>query len=254
MHRLTSSRPSPAMIVALVALGVALGGTSYAAVTLPKNSVSSRQLKNNSITSPKVKDRSLKAQDFAQGELPAGAKGADGAPGPKGDRGPPGERGATGTVDTSNFFTKSESDGRFLATGGTAANASQLGGIGANGFVRGNRFWLTYVVDAGNTSDVGVSNQGGVRINCSDPASTSVRWVAGPGGAVWTDNGTGSTTFGTLGAGGLGTSVAVPNAGHVTWLAGSGSDLDLVEAFVISGPGGANSCQVTFQVDRNRAG
>ena len=37
-------RPSPAMIVALAALFVALGGTSYAAFSLPKNSVGSAQM------------------------------------------------------------------------------------------------------------------------------------------------------------------------------------------------------------------
>jgi len=33
-------------------------------------------LKNNSVTSAKVKDRSLRAKDFALGQLPAGAPGA----------------------------------------------------------------------------------------------------------------------------------------------------------------------------------
>jgi hypothetical protein len=37
--------PSPALAVALLALFVALGGTGYAAVTLQKNSVGSKQLR-----------------------------------------------------------------------------------------------------------------------------------------------------------------------------------------------------------------
>ena len=48
-------RPSPAMVVACLALGLALGGTSYAAVKLPKNSVGAKQLKKNAVTSPKIK-------------------------------------------------------------------------------------------------------------------------------------------------------------------------------------------------------
>ena len=41
--------PSPSMIVAVVALIIALGGTSYAAINLPKNSVGSKQLKKKPI-------------------------------------------------------------------------------------------------------------------------------------------------------------------------------------------------------------
>jgi hypothetical protein len=48
-------RPSPALLVSLVALFVALGGTSYAAITsLPKNSVGTAQLKNGAVTAPKI--------------------------------------------------------------------------------------------------------------------------------------------------------------------------------------------------------
>lgn len=87
-------RPSPAMIVAVVALVIALGGGAYAATSLPRNSVGPTQIRNNAVTTPKirnnsinsakVKDRSLTAKDFKQGSLP------------RGDRGPQGPRGATG--------------------------------------------------------------------------------------------------------------------------------------------------------------
>ena len=46
--------PSPAMAVALIALIVALGGTSYAAFMLPKNSVGTKQLKNGAVTTKKL--------------------------------------------------------------------------------------------------------------------------------------------------------------------------------------------------------
>jgi hypothetical protein len=75
-------RPSPTMIVALVALMVAMGGTGYAAVRLPKNSVGSKQIKKNAVTSAKVKNASLQASDLAAGQLPAGAQGDPGPPGP----------------------------------------------------------------------------------------------------------------------------------------------------------------------------
>ena len=43
MKRLLRHRPSPAMVVSLLALTVALGGTGYAAIVLPANSVGTTQ-------------------------------------------------------------------------------------------------------------------------------------------------------------------------------------------------------------------
>jgi hypothetical protein len=57
MHRI--SRPSPALIVAIIALIVSMGGTGYAAFTLPRNSVGTKQLRNGSVTAAKVKRHSL---------------------------------------------------------------------------------------------------------------------------------------------------------------------------------------------------
>src|SRR5437016_8036282 len=56
-HRV--SRPSPALIIALIALMVSLGGTGYAAFTLPRDSVGTQQLQNGAVTAAKVKRHSL---------------------------------------------------------------------------------------------------------------------------------------------------------------------------------------------------
>jgi hypothetical protein len=64
-------RPSPAMVIACLALLVALSGTSYAKIlALPVNSVGTPQLKANAVTSPKVRNHSLLAVDFKPGQLP----------------------------------------------------------------------------------------------------------------------------------------------------------------------------------------
>jgi hypothetical protein len=65
--------PSPAMVVACIALTVALAGTSYA-ITLPRNSVGKAQLKQNAVVSAKVQDRSLQKRDLKAGVIPAGLK------------------------------------------------------------------------------------------------------------------------------------------------------------------------------------
>ncbi len=87
--------PTPAMVVACVALLASLGGVSYAAGVLPENSVGTAQLqkkavsasklKKNAVTGAKVKNGTLKAADFGAGQLPAGPKGDPGPQGPKGD-------------------------------------------------------------------------------------------------------------------------------------------------------------------------
>jgi len=90
--------PSPASVIASLALLVALGGTSIAAVSaLPRSSVGTAQLKTgavttakirgNAVTSAKVQNRSLLRADFAAGQLPAGPigpQGPQGAPGVSG--------------------------------------------------------------------------------------------------------------------------------------------------------------------------
>lgn len=97
-------RLSYANVMATVAVFVALGGTSVAAVALKRGSVKGKHIASNAITSPKVKDRSLRARDFALGQLPAGAKGATGAAGAAGasgaagPQGPAGRDGQTGAV------------------------------------------------------------------------------------------------------------------------------------------------------------
>jgi hypothetical protein len=69
------------MVVACVALIVALGGTGYAAITLPRNSVGSKQLRANAVTSSKVRNGSLTRRDFRGDALPRGPRGAQGPPG-----------------------------------------------------------------------------------------------------------------------------------------------------------------------------
>jgi hypothetical protein len=47
--------PSPALVISLIALFVALGGTTYAATNLPENSVGTEQLRKSAVTSVKIK-------------------------------------------------------------------------------------------------------------------------------------------------------------------------------------------------------
>jgi hypothetical protein len=83
-----------ANVTATLALFVALGGSSYAAVTLPRNSVGSAQLKTNSVgpsetkrnavRSSEIRDRSIRLRDISKSTRDAlhGQIGPAGPPGP----------------------------------------------------------------------------------------------------------------------------------------------------------------------------
>jgi hypothetical protein len=143
MSRLWGHRPSPAMVVAVLALSVALAGTSYAAIKLPANSVGTRQVKDSAITSRKVKDRSLLAQDFRAGQFipgPAGPPGPQGFQGPRGPQGPEGPAAVT-TVDVVDSGAAAPSPVETMCPDGETAT-------GGGGTTSGSLTESTPVVDA----------------------------------------------------------------------------------------------------------
>jgi hypothetical protein len=99
-------RQSPSMIVAMLALFVAMGGTAIAASSAL---ITGKQIKNSSITGLDVKNKSLTPKDF-KGSV-RGPRGLTGLKGDKGDTGPP---------------------------GAPNPNADTLDGIDSTGFVRPN--------------------------------------------------------------------------------------------------------------------
>ncbi len=92
----TRSKLTYANVIATVALFVALGGTSYAALTLPKNSVGSKQirtravgsseLRSGAVRSRHIRDRAISLRDISTAARTA----LRGATGPQGIQGPAG--------------------------------------------------------------------------------------------------------------------------------------------------------------------
>ena len=159
------SRLTFANVVSLLALFVALSGGAYA-LTIPKNSVGTKQLKKNAVTgpkvkkgaisSPKVRDGSLLAEDFKAGELPVGTRGPQGESGPPGPPGP----GLHTFADTSvsGGIALNGTDQVVATTAGQPANANGAVG-GALRLPGGNRFALIAAVE--------VKHSGGGGLTCA---------------------------------------------------------------------------------------
>ena len=103
MLRRLGSFFSYANVVATLALFVAMGGVSYAAVTIADGSVTTRKLAANAVTSPKIKDGQVASQDLA-----------------------PAVRDRLAAT-----YTKTQSDGRYLRRAGSISVTEPLTGWAA---------------------------------------------------------------------------------------------------------------------------
>jgi hypothetical protein len=119
-------RPSPAMVVASIALFVAVGGVSWAAATIDTNdikngavtkkkiakkAVAKKKIKNEAVTTKKIADQAVTTDKIADSAV-NGAKVED------------------------DSLTGSDIDESTLGTVPSADNANQLGGVAANGYAR----------------------------------------------------------------------------------------------------------------------
>ena len=132
-------RPSPAMVVALIALVAATCGNAIAdgvkavASAVGKDQVTSRSVKNNTLQLVDFKRSERSKLRGARGpQGPAGPQGAQGAQGPQG---PQGAQGPAGTPDG---YTKTEADEKFIDTTEKAADSNLLDGTDSDDFVAGD--------------------------------------------------------------------------------------------------------------------
>ena len=137
-------------IVGYLALFVALGGVSYAAISLPAKSVGTNHLKANAVVSSKVKNGSLRSADFGVGQLPAGPQGAPGATGATGPQGLPGATGQTGPAGSPD--TPQQVLGKLAQVDGVGSglNADEVDGLDSADFVQREGAIFTAVTLPGN--------------------------------------------------------------------------------------------------------
>jgi hypothetical protein len=286
-------KPSPAMLVALLALFFAVGGAQAIAAQVSKL-INGSQIKPNTITSRQVKNGSLAKKDFKAGQLPAGAKGDTGAQGPAGPQGAQGQQGAqgiqgdkgdTGTVDTSNFYTKAQSDSNYLATAGKAADSDLLDGIDSTGFlaagakaadsdlfdgsdssqftrgistsVGGN--FDTVASGAGNSSFLVVSGVGTVRLLCGAmSAATTIDYTSNEqqmavqkvdtlvtGNSFTTTSPSSSSLTPGSTLGIISNEANTDAMRHIVIAVQGSATATTIDIVAINKPGGANSCRAT---------
>ena len=67
MKRLIKRRPSPALVVASMALFLSLGGLSYGLAT---GSIDGREIKNNTVRGPDIRNATISSRDLGNSALP----------------------------------------------------------------------------------------------------------------------------------------------------------------------------------------
>lgn len=157
--------------IALLALFIALGGTTYAATALPKNSVGAKQLKKNAVTAPKIKAGAVTNVKLGKNAV-TGAKVKDDS--------------LTGADILESSLGKVPSataaDSATNATNATnatsASNAAQLGGVAA----------ASYVQNTG-TIFVSIGSSNWRSVSSADPISwlftVNATWASSSGAGSW---------------------------------------------------------------------
>ncbi|HLF68419.1 MAG TPA: hypothetical protein VI503_03670 [Gaiellaceae bacterium] len=218
MKRTRLHRPSPAMVIACIALAVALGGTGYAQIVLPANSVGTKQLRNNSVASPKIRNAAVTNRKLARNSVTGAKVKANSLTGGH-------------VLESSLGQVPSAASAE---TAASAMNAAQLGGVAADGYLRTtNVVFGTFTTSAGGASVVEARSKGLTGVS---------RAAAGFYNATFNRDVSNCTWIATGGNTGVGTpayiattrapSAGGPNAvGVVVW-SGAGAQVDGASVFV----------------------
>jgi hypothetical protein len=140
--------PSPALIVASLALAVALGGTTYAATALPKNSVGERQLKSGSVSTVKLAEGSVTSRQIKDHTIVAADLAKNAYPGLPGKIASAGHADTAGRADSATHADSSDS-----VSGATFTTIDYRAGAGsaATAIVSANGFAISASCDAAGT-------------------------------------------------------------------------------------------------------
>ena len=155
--------------VAYCALFVATGGTSYAAASLPANSVGSKQIKKSAVSAPKIKKNAITAAKIKKNAVTAAKIKADAID--------------TTKVKDGSLLLKDFAPGLMTAQQSSASTDASAGARGASGEAgpAGTKGATGAKGDTGATGPAGPAGVTNVvvRTDSSDSASASVYCLAG---------------------------------------------------------------------------
>jgi hypothetical protein len=159
MHRLRPRITYANLMSTLAVVLVVGGGTAYAAITIPRNSVGSAQIRTSAVGTSELRSGAVHKTDIAKTTI-ASLRGA------KGDQGPQGPAGAPGTPGTPavSYFAVVSGAGEFLrgnaSNGGHTASGSGSYTVGFSKNVSGCAYSVTL---------------GGIDATSQPPGSATVR-------------------------------------------------------------------------------
>ena len=152
MLRHLVNRLTYANVVATLALFIALGGSSYAAIKLPKNSVGSTQIKAGAVHTPEIADRTIRLGDIslsARSSL-------------RGQAGPQGPQGPAGAAAVKHFASVSSAGGFLRGDAKSGGRDSAIGAyvVGFGDSVSGCAYSATL-----GTTDASTAPAGRITVN-----------------------------------------------------------------------------------------
>jgi hypothetical protein len=169
VKRIARARPSPAMVVALIALFVALSGVGWAALSLKPNSITSKYLKNNKAVKNKdVVDDTLQGNKIAEstlGRVPSASTADSATTASIADTAT-----TSGNADMLDGLNATD----FLGANAKAADSELLDGLNSTAFLRS-----TVTVRQSANVDVANNSIAGDRADCN-PGEKAIA-----GGAIW---------------------------------------------------------------------
>jgi hypothetical protein len=229
----TFRRPSPATLIAMLALFVALAESSFVepvrsaatrlvgGMQIKSNAVGGRHMRDNAVGTAEVRNGSLRAQDFDAGQLPQGPKGEAGPAGPQGAVGETGAIGPSGVISSAGLvggpsIPNPDSTTRFLAPpatvtvpAGAKVFVSSHRAFGTSGATAGglNLFMCSRIVGSGAAPKLYGNGLIGMQLPPSTKATMGFSHIlenlppgdyevglCGTGGSGWNNNDWGSTT------------------------------------------------------------
>lgn len=169
MTRHITQRLTYANVTATIALFIALGGSSYAALSLPRNSVGTQQIRAGAVRSADVKNRSLQVADLS----PRARATLAGRTGPAGPAGPAG-------APAAKYFAAVSAAGALLRGNATSGGSESTTGTYVVGFaerVSGCAYSATLGSTDGNAPPAGRVTvrelDGRVGVQTFDPAGNA---------------------------------------------------------------------------------